>query len=96
MDRNYFVYIMASFTRVIYVGMTNDLQGRVRQHRNKVHEGFTNRYNCTHLVYFEVCSDPMSAITREKEIKRWRREKKIALIESLNPSWRDLWNDFLD
>jgi putative endonuclease len=94
MGRIYYVYIMASWQRTIYVGMTNDLMRRVWQHRNKVNEGsFTTRYNCTRLVLYEDYPDPLSAIGREKEIKGWRREKKVALIDAMNPMWRDFWPD---
>lgn len=90
MDRRYFVYIMASITRVLYVGVTNDLMRRVYEHRNRVVAGFTSRYNVTRLVYYEETSDVRVAIAREKQIKAWRREKKVGLVEEVNPSWDDL------
>ena len=93
MTKNYYVYIMTNQSRTFYVGMTNSLERRVYQHKHKLIEGFTSRYNITQLVYYEVFSDVREAIAREKQIKDWRREKKIALIESLNPSWRDLYED---
>ena len=94
MTKNYYVYIMANRSRALYVGMTNNLERRVYEHRNKLYEGFTSRYNVTLLVYCEAFSDVREAIAREKQVKDWRREKKIALIESLNPSWRDLSSEW--
>ena len=90
MFKQYYVYIMASRSRVLYVGMTNDLQRRVEQHKQKLVEGFTQKYNVTRLVYYEVTSDVHAAIAREKQIKGWRRSKKTELIESVNPTWQDL------
>jgi putative endonuclease len=90
LTKHYYVYIMASHSRVIYIGMTNDLRRRVAQHQQKLVEGFTQKYNCTMLVYYESTEDVHAALAREKELKGWRREKKIALIESRNPTWRDL------
>jgi putative endonuclease len=90
LTKHYYVYIMASHSRVIYIGMTNDLRRRVAQHQQKLVEGFTQKYNCTMLVYYESTEDVHSALAREKELKGWRREKKIALIESRNPTWQDL------
>lgn len=74
----------------MYVGMTNDLERRIYEHRNKLAKGFTEKYNVCKLVYFEETSDVGEAITREKEIKKWRRNKKDALVKSLNPDWKDL------
>ena len=90
LTKHYSVYIMASHSRVIYIGMTNDLRRRVAQHQQKLVEGFTQKYNCTLLVYYETTEDVHSALAREKELKGWRREKKISLIESRNPAWQDL------
>jgi putative endonuclease len=90
MFKQYFVYIMASRSHVLYVGVTNDLQRRVGQHKQKVVEGFTQKYNVTRLVYYEMTNDVHVALNREKEIKGWLRKKKIALIESMNPQWKDL------
>ena len=90
MSKQYYVYIMASRSRVLYVGMTNDLQRRVEQHKQKLVEGFTQRYNVTRLVYYEATNDVHAAIAREKQIKGWRRSKKTELIESINPPWNDL------
>ena len=76
--------------RVLYTGVTNNLQRRVYEHKNKLVKGFTKKYNVIKLVFYEVCDDIESAILREKQIKGWLRVKKIALIESMNPEWRDL------
>ncbi|HQV68586.1 MAG TPA: GIY-YIG nuclease family protein [Thermoflexales bacterium] len=92
--KSYYVYITASKSRVIYTGVTNDLKRRIYEHKNKLIPGFTSRYNADRLVYFEETSDVRPAIQREKQIKGWVREKKIALIESVNPTWRDLSLDF--
>jgi len=70
--------------------MTNDLERRVQEHKQKLVPGFTSKYNCTKLVYFDSGTDVYGAIEREKEIKGWLRSKKIALIESINPEWKDL------
>ena len=86
----YYVYILSSQTRVLYIGVTSKLEQRVYQHKMHAFGGFTAKYNVTNLVYFETYSDVARAITREKELKGWRREKKIALIEKENPKWRDL------
>ena len=86
----YYVYIMTSSSGTLYVGMTNNLQRRIYEHKYNLIEGFTKKYNVTRLIYFEETGDVQSAIAREKEIKKWRRSKKIALIESLNPKWQDL------
>jgi putative endonuclease len=93
-EHQYFVYIMTNKSCTLYTGVTNDLRRRVYQHRNKSVEGFTKRYSITRLVYFETTTDIRAAIAREKQIKGWRRSKKIALIESMNPEWRDLAEDW--
>jgi len=85
----YFVYIMTSVSRTLYTGVTNNLVRRVYEHKNKIIPGFTSRYNITELVYFEETSDVQAALTREKEIKGWRRAKKSQLIASVNPKWLD-------
>ena len=89
-DRYYYVYILTNANRTLYVGVTNDLERRMYEHRNKLVPGFTNKYNVTWLAYYEQTSDVESAIAREKGIKGWRRGKKVALIESSNPQWKDL------
>ena len=86
----YCVYIMASKSRTLYTGVTNNLERRVLEHRRKLVPGFTARYNIDRLVFFEVCGDPRAAISREKQIKGWTRLRKVALIESLNRDWKDL------
>jgi putative endonuclease len=93
MRREYggFVYMMTNASRrSIYTGTARDLERRVFEHKNHQFAGFTDKYNCTRLVYFETFSDFRSVIDREKQIKRWRREKKVALIEGVNPTWKDL------
>ena len=88
----YYVYILASRRDgAIYVGITNDLVRRVYEHRTKAIPGFTTKYNITRLVWFEVYDDPISAITREKELKKWKRDWKVQLIETQNPEWNDLY-----
>jgi putative endonuclease len=90
MDNRYYVYIVASVSGVLYTGVTNSVLRRVHQHKEKRTSGFTQKYNVDRLVHFEVFQDVRTAITREKRIKRWRREKKVALIEATNPKWEDL------
>lgn len=89
-QHSYYVYFMASRTGVLYLGVTNDLQRRVHEHKNRLHEGFSKRYWCTKLVYFEHSTYIWGAIAREKEIKKWRRAKKLALVRSMNPNLSDL------
>ena len=90
-DHTYYVYIMQSISRrVLYIGMTNDLSYRVSQHKNHVFEGFTDKYNCTRLVYYEAHQYVHVAIARETQLKKWRREKKEWLIGRMNPHWKDL------
>jgi putative endonuclease len=88
--KQYYVYIMANEAHMLYVGVTNDLQRRVFQHKQKLIPGHTAQHSLTQLVCFETTGDIKSAIAREKQIKDWLRAKKIALIESLNPDWKDL------
>ena len=91
LNKNYYVYILTNWNNtVMYVGVTNELVRRVYEHKNKIYEGFTKKYNLNKLVYFELFFDINEAIKREKEIKKWRREKKNTLVESTNPEWRDL------
>jgi putative endonuclease len=94
--KRFYVYILCSRSGVLYVGVTSDLRKRVYQHKNKLILGFTSKYNVNRLVYYFECTDAMQAIRNEKRIKGWTREKKIALIEGMNPQWRDLseaWSD---
>lgn len=91
----YYVYMMTNkANKVLYTGVTNNLERRLWEHKNKQIEGFTSRYNATKLVYFEQTSDINSAIGREKQIKGWLRAKKNNLIESVNPDWKDLSDDW--
>ena len=90
MHRTYHVYIMSSWTRVLYTGMTSALQSRVYQHRTGALPGFSSRYRVCRLVWFEATNDVLVAIHREKQIKSWSRRKRIALIEHYNPEWVDL------
>jgi putative endonuclease len=87
---HYYVYIMSNISKTLYTGVTRDLQRRVYQHKAKEIDGFTRRYNITMLVYFEETTDVLSAIAREKQVKAWTRAKRVALIESVNPTWKDL------
>jgi putative endonuclease len=90
-ENRYYVYLLTNWNnRVLYVGVTNDLVRRLYEHKNKQVRGFTAKYNINKLVYFEETQDVMSALAREKEIKKWRREKKDALIVTRNPEWKDL------
>ncbi len=91
--RTYYVYIMSSPSRTIYTGMTNDLVRRVHEHKAGLVPGFTTKYRITSLVYVKQIDDVRAAIAREKQIKSWSRAKKVALIESVNPQWRDLVED---
>ena len=90
LEKIYFVYLLASKSRRLYVGVTSNLERRLYEHKHKLVDGFTKSYNIDRLVFFESTSDVRVAIEREKEIKKWRREKKIALIEAMNPIWNDL------
>ena len=88
--RSYFVYILASRSRTLYVGVTGDLARRLFEHKTHAVPGFTARYRIDRLVHFEETSDVYAALTREKQIKSWGRAKKLQLIESANPTWQDL------
>ena len=88
--RDYHVYIMASLSRTLYVGVTNDLRRRVHEHRSSSIPGFTRTYRVTRLVWFEQTTDVRAAISREKQLKRWPRRRKERLIEAGNPNWADL------
>jgi len=92
MSRQFYVYILASNRNgTLYTGMTSNFVQRIWQHRQNVIEGFATKYGVKKLVYYEVHHDPESAITREKQIKKWRRAWKLDLIESRNPAWKDLY-----
>ncbi|HRX22212.1 MAG TPA: GIY-YIG nuclease family protein [Syntrophomonadaceae bacterium] len=87
----YYVYMLTNWNnKVLYTGITNNLERRVYEHKNKLVEGFTAKYNVNKLVYFDYTSDVSSAIAREKEIKGWTRQKKNELVQSINPKWEDL------
>ncbi|EGC82689.1 GIY-YIG nuclease family protein [Anaerococcus prevotii] len=87
----YFVYILTNKTnKVLYTGVTNNLERRLYEHKNHLVDGFSSKYNTTKLVYYEVSESVESAIAREKQIKSYRRDKKIALINELNSEWKDL------
>lgn len=89
--KNCYVYIMASLQRALYVGVTSDLEKRVSEHKTRVYpNSFTGKYNITRLVHIEEFDEPEQAIAREKELKGWRREKKVRLIQQDNPDWADL------
>jgi len=90
MNKTYHVYIMSNTSKMLYAGVTNNLETRVFQHKSKQTDGFTRKYNLHRLIYFEAFGDIRDAIAREKQIKGWLRAKKVALIESVNPEWKDL------
>jgi len=92
-DDRYFVYMLSNVSRTLYIGVTNDIVRRVYEHRQKVKPGFSARYNVTQLVWYEIHAHPQTAIAREKELKGWRRARKIALVTESNPTWRDLSED---
>ncbi len=88
------MYILGSDSGTLYIGVTNNVARRMFEHKNHLIKGFTEKYDCTKLLYFEESNSIESAIIREKQLKGWKREKKISLIKSTNPGWRDLGNDF--
>jgi putative endonuclease len=95
MVEQYFVYILTNKNKtVLYTGITNNLQRRLFEHKNNLKDGFTKKYNVYHLMYFEIFKDSLNAIKREKQIKAGSRRKKIELIESKNPNWEDLSEEF--
>jgi putative endonuclease len=96
MSKEYYVYIMTNKSRTLYTGVTNNLMRRVYEHKNKLVPGFASKYNIKKLVYFESTSDINQAILKEKQIKGWLRVKKIALIESANPRWKDLSEEWFE
>jgi putative endonuclease len=93
-ERLYYIYILASRSRNLYIGVTNDIRRRVREHRSGEFPGYTIRYSVERLIVLEIFSDIRVAIAREKELKAWRREKKLALIHAVNPAWIDLAEDW--
>ena len=91
----YFVYMLSNWDdSVLYIGVTNNLERRLYEHRNGLADGFTKKYNVHKLVYFEHTSDVYSALSREKQLKKWRREKKNSLVATTNPQWKDLSEDW--
>ena len=90
------MYILTNTANVLYIGVTNSLAGRFWEHTDDRSSEFCNRYNLDRLVFFEIYPTPREAIAREKQLKGWRREKKVALIQSMNPGWRDLSGRFRD
>jgi len=93
-EKQYYVYMMANkYNTVLYTGVTNDLMRRVWEHKEGRGGGFTSRYNVTKLVYYEACGDVRTAIAREKQIKAGSRQKKEALVNEVNPEWRDLYDE---
>jgi putative endonuclease len=94
--KTYFVYIITNNKKTLYIGVTNNLERRIYEHKNKLIDGFSKRYNLNKLVYFEECGNIESAIRREKQLKNWHREWKINLIESINPNWEDYSNGIPD
>lgn len=94
MSKECFVYLLTNKSRkVLYTGVTNDLIRRVYEHKNKLQKGFTEKYNATYLVHYEVYADIGDAITREKQIKGWLRSKKDDLVNQFNPKWKDLYKE---
>jgi len=96
LTRTYYVYIMTNNSRTLYTGVTNNLERRVYEHKKGSIKGFTKRYNIDQLVYYDLCPDINEAIKREKQIKGWLRQKKIKLIETMNPEWKDLSEGWFD
>jgi putative endonuclease len=95
-EGSYFTYIVASRSHTLYIGVTGDLRKRIFEHKWKELDGFSSKYDCDRLVWFESHQNVTAAIAREKQLKGWRREEKIALIEKMNPTWIDLSKDWYD
>ena len=95
-NRQFYVYILTNRVRTLYVGFCSNLVRRVYEHREGLADGFTRKYNIHWLVYYEETTDVEAAIAREKQIKRWRRSKKVALVDGMNPEWRDLSQGWYD
>ena len=94
-EKSYYVYLLTNWNnQVMYVGITNNLERRIYEHKEKIVKGFTKKYNVNKLVYYEQTSDVVEALNREKEIKKWRRDKKNRLVFDSNPLWQDLSKDF--
>ena len=95
-EYNFYVYIVASSSGTLYIGMTNNLIRRIGEHKNGKIEGFSKKYSCNKLVYYEYFDYVYNAIDREKEIKKWRRERKCDLIHTINPKWNDLYKELFE
>ena len=96
MNKDYYVYILSSRRNgTLYIGITSDLIKRIYQHKNKLYDGFTSKYNVNRLVYYDSGLDALGVINEEKKLKRLSRIEKLSLIENFNPEWRDLYNDIL-
>ena len=95
MDYQYYTYIVASPSDVLYIWMTNNLQRRIEEHKEWKIEWFSKKYHCNRLVYYESTKYVYEAIAREKQLKWWLRQKKIELIETINPKWKDLYKDII-
>lgn len=95
-EYNFYVYIIANFSGTLYIGVTNSLIRRISEHKEGKIQGFAKRYFCNKLVYYEHCQYIYGALNREREIKKWRREKKEALIKSMNPHWNDLYIELVN
>lgn len=93
---SHFVYILSNSSKTLYVGSTSNLERRMYEHRMKLADGFTRRYNITMLVHYEASDDWEGARLRERQLKGWLRQRKVALIEATNPEWRDLSKEFLE
>jgi len=94
--KSFYVYILTNKSnKVLYVGITNNLPRRIYEHKHKLVEGFTNKYNVNKLVYYEIFKDAYSAISREKQLKGWLRKKKVELINAFNPTWKDLYEEII-
>ena len=94
MAKEYYVYILSNYSKMLYIGVTNDLERRVYEHKKKLVKGYTSKYNLHQLVYYEDPDDIGRAIEREKRLKGWKRYKKVKPIESVNPGWKDLAEDW--
>jgi len=95
MNNQYFVYILTNKSnKVLYIGVTNNLERRMYEHKNKLVEGFSKKYNLNKLIYYEITNDVNSAINREKQLKNWHKDWKINLINQFNPEWKDLSEEF--
>jgi len=96
MDKNFYIYILSNKNQTVYyTGITNNLIRRIYEHKNKLIDGFTKKYNIDQLLYYEIANNPLSAIEREKQVKDYRREKKIKLIKSINPLMKDLYKEII-